>query len=89
MTSSATPAAPPATPPEIICPLCQEASFVRRLLFFTYCANPVHTHKKGEPPVNTILEFRHCVEHGVRDGCVEHLLAVAEDVAADEPAGLG
>jgi hypothetical protein len=70
------------SPSELLCPLCNESSFVRRLLFFTYCANPAHTHKKGEQPVNTILEFRQCVEHGVRDACVAALL----HPAADEPA---
>ncbi|NDD28021.1 MAG: hypothetical protein EB084_07120 [Proteobacteria bacterium] len=54
----------------ITCPLCQSAEFVKRLLFFTYCANPAHTHKQGEVAINTVLEFRQCVEHGVRDGCV-------------------
>ena len=54
----------------IACPLCGSADFVKRLLFFTYCANPVHTHRQGEAVVNTILEFRQCVEHGVRDQCV-------------------
>lgn len=52
------------------CPLCAETEFVKRLLFFTYCANPAHTHKQGEEPVNTVLEFRQCIEHGVRDDCV-------------------
>jgi hypothetical protein len=62
---------------ELTCPLCGESSFVRRLLFFSYCANPAHTHKKGEPPVNTVLVFRHCIEHGVPDTCVPALLADA------------
>lgn len=52
------------------CPLCGESEFVKRLLFFTYCANPAHTHKQGETPINTVLEFRQCIEHGVKDDCV-------------------
>lgn len=62
---------------ELVCPLCHDSAFVRRLLFFTYCANPAHTHKKGEPPVNTILEFRQCVVHGVADTCVPTVLGPA------------
>lgn len=54
----------------LACPICGEIDFVKRLLFFTYCANPAHTHKQGEPPVNTVLEFRQCIEHGVKDDCV-------------------
>jgi hypothetical protein len=52
------------------CPLCKSGEFVKRLLFFTYCANPIHTHKQGETPLNTVLEFRWCIEHGVKDDCV-------------------
>lgn len=59
------------------CPICGEGEFVKRLLFFTYCANPVHTHKQGEPPVNTVLEFRQCVEHGVKDDCVRTVFDAA------------
>lgn len=63
------------TAPEgLICPLCQSGDFVKRLLFFSYCANPAHAHKQGEAPINTVLEFRHCVEHGVKDHCVPSLL---------------
>jgi hypothetical protein len=54
----------------LVCPLCQSGEHVRRLLFFTYCANPIHTHKKGDASINTILEFRYCVVHGQADGCV-------------------
>lgn len=64
---------------EITCPLCGSAEFVKRLLFYTYCANPVHTHKQGEQPNNTVLEFRYCIEHGVRDDCVPALLQAAEE----------
>jgi len=63
----------------VVCPLCNSAEFVKRRLFFTYCANPAHTHKKGEPVANTILEFRWCIEHGVPDDCVKALLEPTED----------
>lgn len=55
----------------VTCPMCHSTEFVKRLLFYTYCANPIHIHKSGDPPVNTVLEFRQCVEHGVRDACVQ------------------
>lgn len=61
----------------LICPLCNKAEFVTRLLFFTYCANPAHTHKQGEAPINTVLEFRHCIEHGVKDHCVKTVFEAA------------
>lgn len=51
--------------------MCKSTEYVQRLLFFTYCANPAHTHKQGETPRNTVLEFRHCIEHGVADDCVK------------------
>ena len=54
----------------VTCPMCGSREFVKRLLFYTYCANPLHIHKSGDPPVNTVLEFRQCVEHGVHDQCV-------------------
>jgi len=59
-----------AVAPALVCSLCGTAEFVKRLLFFTYCANPAHTHKSGETPTNTVLEFRYCIEHGKPDGCV-------------------
>jgi len=59
---------------DLACPLCNESEFVKRLLFFTYCANPAHTHKNGEPPTNTVMEFRWCIEHGKPDDCVPALL---------------
>ena len=65
----------------VTCPLCGTSEFVRRLLFYSYCANPVHIHKSGEPRVNTVLEFRQCVEHGVRDQCIR---TVFEESAAAE-----
>ncbi|HEY3998126.1 MAG TPA: hypothetical protein VGO93_04635 [Candidatus Xenobia bacterium] len=55
---------------DVICPMCHQSEHVRRLLFYTYCANPAHTHKKGEAPTNTVLEFRWCVVHGRPDTCV-------------------
>lgn len=63
----------------LTCPLCGTADFVKRLLFFTYCANPVHLHKSGEPPINTVLEFRQCVEHGVKDTCIRTVFEEAGD----------
>jgi hypothetical protein len=54
----------------LTCPMCKSGDHVRRLLFYTYCANPVHTHKKGEPATNTLLEFRHCIVHGKPDDCL-------------------
>lgn len=63
--------APEETGRTLTCPVCQSGDFVKRLLFFTYCANPVHTHKQGETPINTVLEFRYCIEHGVKDDCVK------------------
>lgn len=85
--------APPARAPEveegaqteearaITCPLCDSGKFVKRLLFFTYCANPEHMHKQGDPPTNTVLEFRCCIEHGVKDDCVRTVFEQRHDAS--------
>lgn len=65
-----TDAAPETREAALTCPLCHQSEHVRRLLFYTYCANPAHLHKKGDPPTNTVLEFRHCIVHGRPDQCV-------------------
>lgn len=70
------------TPTELVCPLCGTSEFVKRLLFFTYCANPQHTHKPGEKSIETVLEFRYCIEHGKPDDCVPALLAPPEEPMA-------
>ena len=67
----ADPSTDPGPEPHLpVCPMCGTEEHVKRLLFFSYCANPAHTHKKGETPRNTLLEFRHCVVHGRPDDCI-------------------
>ena len=62
---------PEAEETSMVCPLCNSGEFLKRLLFFTYCANPAHVRKQDEPLLNTVLEFRTCVEHGVHDDCIK------------------
>ncbi|MHB2017268.1 MAG: hypothetical protein ACYCW6_10010 [Candidatus Xenobia bacterium] len=61
-----------------VCPLCGTHEHVKRLLFYTYCANPVHTHKKGDVPINTVLAFRYCIVHRRPDDCVAVVPGVVE-----------
>jgi hypothetical protein len=72
--------------PDIVCPLCHSGEHVKRLLFYTYCANPVHSHKQGEAPTNTVLEFRWCIEHQKPDNCVPALLGPSVGPAAVDEA---